>query len=83
MRMGSHCFNYTVAVAMRVKQYDYDAWLAQGLRLVDYDFEREEYVLAEFEPPITSQQARLLSYSSIHDLTLQQKEIIWPGVTEK
>lgn len=68
---------------VRVKHYDYDAWLAQGLRLIDYDFEREEYVLAEFEPPITSQQARLLSYSSIHDLTVQQKEIIWPGVTEK
>ena len=65
---------------VRVKLYDYDAWLAQGLRLVDYDFLTEEYVLDVHPPTITSQQARLLSYKDFNDLTLAQKRIIWPEI---
>jgi hypothetical protein len=62
---------------MRTKQYDYDAWLEQGLRLLDYDTSTDEYILAPFEPVLTSQQARLLSYDSISELTEKQVNIIW------
>jgi len=62
----------------RVKTYDYDEWLRTGYYLSDYDFDTGEYILKPFDKPITSQQARLLSYNSIHDLTPEQVETIWP-----
>lgn len=68
---------------MRTKTYDYDSWLAQGLRLVDYDFATEEYILGPSAPTITPQQARLLSYNSVDELTPEQVRIIWGGDTEK
>ena len=61
----------------RTKTYDYEGWLAQGLRLVDYDFATQEYVLASFDETITPQQARLLAYNSVRDLTEEQVSIIW------
>lgn len=60
----------------RTRTYAYDEWIAQGLRLWDYCPATGEYILTPFPDVITPQQARLLSYSSIHDLTPQQLEIL-------
>ena len=61
----------------RTKHYDYDAWLSQGLRLQDYDSTTGEFILSPFPPTITAQQARLLSYSSVYDLSEREFEIVF------
>ena len=59
------------------------AWQQQQLDLgwytADFDFNTNEYIMKRCEdiPTLTVQQANLLSYKDINDLTPQQCKIIW------
>ena len=57
--------------------------LRQGWFTRDFDFETDEFIQQECKdiPTITSQQARLLSYANVNDLTAEQKRTIWPEHT--
>lgn len=53
--------------------------LEQGWYTADFDFETNEYVMKRTEdiPTITRQQARLLSYRDIEELTPEQRRILF------
>ena len=53
--------------------------IQEGWYTADFDFETNEFIMKRCEDieTITVQQARLLSYTSIDDLTEEQKKILW------
>ena len=53
--------------------------IREGWYTADFDFETNEFIMKRCEDieTITVQQARLLSYTSIDDLTEEQKKILW------
>lgn len=57
------------------------AQLKEGWYTADFDFDTDEYIMKRCEDieTISVQQARLLSYNSVDELTVQQKKILWPN----
>ena len=55
------------------------AQLREGWYTADFDFDTNEYIMKRTEdiPTITRQQARLLSYNDINELTPQQRRILF------
>jgi len=55
------------------------AQLREGWYCADFDFDTDEYIMKRCEdiPTITRQQARLLSYNNIRELTPSQRRILF------
>jgi len=53
--------------------------LKQGWYTADFDFDTNEFIMKRTEdiPTITRQQARLLSYNDVNELTPEQRRILF------
>lgn len=58
------------------------AQLLEGWYTADFDFATNEFVMKRCEdiPTITAQQARLLAYNDLNDLSEKQIRIIWGDI---